>query len=338
MHFPTREKNTLDLILTSLPGQFQEVRSPDKLSDHDVISGTSKVYILPKKTSEEGVFISERRFWVDEERCVWLCKKKNRYFNGNTDNHSVQENFDLITSFIQESADKHIPSKTSRSVSLVPWIIPEIRRKIRRRNKTHAKAKKTGSSKLRSKFETLRREIKADVKKQHDLYVNNLVGGIKANCREFYRYINGQKKDTQGIPPLKRRNGYGVAESELEQVDEFNGQFTDVFNKNEHSQVLLPNRSAPFMNDVSAVGVTKLLKGLNPSKALGPDELHPRVLKELVPVFAHLFQQSIDTGEILKEWSLANVCPLFKKGDRSLAYNWPVATCQSKYALTSQIR
>ena len=55
------------------------------------------------------------------------------------------------------------------------------------------------------------------------------------------------------------------------------------------------------------------------------DELHPRVLKELAmelgPVFAHLFQQSIDTGEIPKEWSLANICPLFKKGDRSLARN-----------------
>ena len=31
----------------------------------------------------------------------------------------------------------------------------------------------------------------------------------------------------------------------------------------------------------SAEGVTELLKGLNPSKALGSDELHPRVLKEL---------------------------------------------------------
>ena len=89
------------------------------------------------------------------------------------------------------------------------------------------------------------------------------------------------------------------------------------------------------MNDivVSAVGVTKLLKGLNPSKALGPDELHPRVLKELASelgaVFAHLFQQSIDTGEIPKEWSLANICSLFKNGDKSLACNYhPVSlTC-----------
>ena len=64
---------------------------------------------------------------------------------------------------------------------------------------------------------------------------------------------------------------------------------------------------------VSKAGVIKLLKGLNSSKALGPDELHPRFLKELAtevgPVFAHLFQQSIDTSE----WSLANICPPFQE-------------------------
>ena len=241
----------------------------------------------------------------------------------------------MITSFIQDSADKHIPSKTSRSVSSVPWITPEIRRKIRKKNETHAKAKRTGSAKIRSKFETLRREIKADIRKQHDLYVNNLVGDVKANPRDFYRYINSQKKDTQGIPPLKKRQGSGLAQSDFEKASEFNGQFTDVFTKSEHSQVPLLDRSAPFMEDivVTKEAVTKLLKGLNPSKALGPDELHPRVLKELAtelgPVFAHLFQQSIDKGEIPKEWSLANICPLFKKGDRSLACNYrPVSlTC-----------
>ena len=113
--------------------------------------------------------------------------------------------------------------------------------------------------------------------------------------------------------------------------------FTDVFDKNEHTQVPLLDRSAPFMNDitVSKDGVIKLLKGLNPSKALGPDELHPRVLKELAtelgPVFAHLFQQSIDTGEIPKEWSLANICPLFKKSDRSLACTLQVTRTHSMF-------
>ena len=83
--------------------------------------------------------------------------------------------------------------------------------------------------------------------------------------------------------PIKRRNGNGVAQSDLEKAEEFNGQFTDVFNKNAHTQVPLLDRSAPFMDDivVSKDGVTELLKGLNPSKALGPDELYSRVLKGL---------------------------------------------------------
>ena len=200
----------------------------------------------------------------------------------------------------------------------------------------------------------MRREIKDDVRKQHDLYVNNLVGDVKANPRDFYRYINSQKKDNQGIPPLKRRGGTGITASEIEQAEEFNGQFMDVFNKSDHMEVPFLSRSAPFMDDivVSNEGVTKLLKGLkskkisndqellqsdptslNPSKALGPDELHPRVLKELATelglVFAHLFQKSLDTDEIPKEWTLANICPLYKKGDRVLACNYrPVSpTC-----------
>ena len=124
----------------------------------------------------------------------------------------------LITSFIQKSAGKHIPSKTSRSISSVPWITPAIRRKIRRKNTTHAKAKQSNSAKIRAKFETLRREIKADIRKQRDFNVNNLVGDVKANSRDFYRYINSQKKDAQVIPPLKKRNGCGVAQSGSEKA------------------------------------------------------------------------------------------------------------------------
>ena len=74
-----------------------------------------------------------------------------------------------------------------------------------------------------------------------------------------------------------------------------------------------------FMDNmcVSKEGVTNFSKGLNPPKALGPDELHHKILKELAtefgPVFAHLFQQSVDTVKIPREWSLAIICPLSKK-------------------------
>ena len=203
VHFPTRERNTLDLIMTSLPAQFVDIHSPDKLSDHDIVSGTLKVVISPIKKPRRKVYRYQKGDY-ESMRTETLKFAKEKYFNGYSYTHSVQENFSLITSFLQDSADKHIPSKTSRTVSSVPRITPEIKRKIRRRNATHAKSKKTGSAKIGSKFETLRREIKADIRKQHALYVNNLVGDVKANPWDFYRYINSQKKRHPRYPPFKK--------------------------------------------------------------------------------------------------------------------------------------
>ena len=98
-----------------------------------------------------------------------------------------------------------------------------------------------------------------------------------------------------------------MAESETEQAEELNGQFTDIFSKTSESEVPVLEKSAPPLSDIhiSNEGVIKMMKGLNPSKALGPDGLHPRVLNELAvelgPVFAHLFQQSLDKGKTPKE-------------------------------------
>ena len=61
-------------------------------------------------------------------------------------------------------------------------------------------AKKTGSAKNRANFEVLRREIKADIRKQHELYVNNLVWDVKANTRVFFnRYVKSQKNALEKV-------------------------------------------------------------------------------------------------------------------------------------------
>ena len=115
----------------------------------------------------------------------------------------------------------------------------------------HAKAKKAGSSKLQSKLESIRREIKSDVRKQHDLYVNNLVGDVKADLKDFL-------------------SGSGVAQSDLEKAEEFNRQFTAEFDKNEHSQAC-PFHGQYLRSQGSSYSTSQRIK---PLKSFASSHIH----------------------------------------------------------------
>ena len=71
---------------------------------------------------------------------------------------------------------------------------------------------------------------------------------------------------------------------------------------------------------ISVEGVKKLLSNLQPGKAPGPDNLSPRVLKELAdeiaPILTIIYQSSIDTSKVPSDWKEANVTPIFKKGEQ----------------------
>jgi len=52
---------------------------------------------------------------------------------------------------------------------------------------------------------------------------------------------------------------------------------------------------------------------------MGPDGMHPQVLRELADVVAKLlssiFERSWRTGEVSEDWRKASVTPVFKKGN-----------------------
>ena len=82
------------------------------------------------------------------------------------------------------------------------------------------------------------------------------------------------------------------------------------------------------MSDIGVTqpGVLKLLASLDPKKSTGPDQLSPRILKEVssevTPVLTYIFNHSLSTGIVPVDWRLANIFPLHKKGPRDLAENY----------------
>ena len=106
-------------------------------------------------------------------------------------------------------------------------------------------------------------------------------------------------------------------------------QFLSVFTEEDDQP--LPRVSRSVEEDlpplkISEEGVLKLLRNIKVNKAAGPDELPNRVLQEcaaeITPAITAIFQRSIETGELTKDWRDANVAPVFKKGDRHLPENY----------------
>ena len=140
------------------------------------------------------------------------------------------------------------------------------------------------------------------------------------------------------MPPVQTQQDL-LAESVLDKARSLNQQFCQNFNFFQgHRITFLKRRFARMPKiQVTESGVLTLLAGLKPSKAAGPDGLHPIVLKEMAPVitpaFAFILQKSLglDRSSVPEDWRVANVCPLFRKGDRSITTNYrPISKSKKK--------
>ncbi len=64
------------------------------------------------------------------------------------------------------------------------------------------------------------------------------------------------------------------------------------------------------------------------SKSIGPDGVHPKLLRflsqsdDFISLVTALFQKIYDSGELPQIWKTANVTPLHKKGDKGDASNY----------------
>ncbi|RMC19979.1 hypothetical protein DUI87_00824 [Hirundo rustica rustica] len=147
---------------------------------------------------------------------------------------------------------------------------------------------------------------------------------VKDNKKCFYKYINAKTKGKPNLCSLLDKGGNLISADE-EKAEVLNDYFASVFSE---ETTCLQDNCPPGLVDgvreqngpliIQEVAVRELLKCLDIHKSMGPDGIHPRVMRELSDELAKplsiIYHQSWLTGEVPNDWKLANVTPIHKKG------------------------
>ena len=164
--------------------------------------------------------------------------------------------------------------------------------------------------------------------------------GFQKKKKKLFSLIKNNRQDSGDISTLKDKENNTLHSDNVEKANLLNQQqFQSVFSRlsplrlgqlsaqiiqklfheniPENLQSLCPPMPEIFIDPNEII---KLLSNLNPNKAAGPDSIKPIILKELrleiAPVICLLFEKSLKTSQLPSEWTKAQVCPLYKKGDR----------------------
>ena len=183
--------------------------------------------------------------------------------------------------------DSHVPLKKARvRVKTLPWITRELRVLMRTRNYHCKKAKKTGSEEDWKHYKELRNKVTLELRKAKLQYFRALSESQSANktkktWTEINRLLGG--KGRGGVETLRRDTHAEVLTDEQAIAEEFGDFFSSIVrmtNDGNPREVmynvcgLLKACDSSFkFSEIGEEDVLKLLKVLDPNKAIGVDKI-----------------------------------------------------------------
>ena len=137
--------------------------------------------------------------------------------------------------------------------------------------------------------------------------------------------MNCRRKINTRVSDLKKTTG-GYSANDEEKADILIQQYYNTCTTEDISNMpdVEPRKmisSAMSDIEITEQEVYKKLVTLKIDKSPGPDEIHPRLLKEMAEELSGpltiLFNQSIRDSELPSQWKEATIIPIYKKGNKA---------------------
>ena len=316
----------------SLVSSINTIPGISTAREHDAIGVATSLRAQCTKTNPHKINLWSKVQWltIKEKTAAFSTR-----FCAESLDKPVDEQLNLIESHISQMIDKHVPTKTSKTRFDQPWLTTNLKRKYCKKQHLYNKWKK-----LKARRQPYATAGDAYKKTHHDTsrllqktrmrYINNiLIEGLEEKSnRPFWHYIKTQRTEAFRVAPLKEKGQVYLNSTKNASI--LTRQFRSVFTVDDDTSANthLHSPSLPPIPDVSISeqGIKKLLQGVDPSKASGPDQITCRMLqerhKELTPVFTALYKNLYETGNLPAVWKSVWVTPVFKKGTKYDASNY----------------
>jgi len=329
---PTRYRtgqnpSLVDLVLTNKEELISDLTYTDPLGKSDHLCLRFEIQVDPEKNDT-----TQLRYRMDRgdyekmanmfQSCEW---------ERNTKDLDIEETWNYFQAEYDHAVKTCIPiSKVKPARWRRPlWMTGEAMKLTKRKYWAWQRYRRTGRHEDYNRYCMRRNKAQAVSDRLRRNFERLIAQEAKSKPKSFWTYVRSQTKTKEALSPLDKGNGE-LTQNDMEKAQVLNQFFSSVFTREDINTItdLAPREYTNQLDNIQigTQDVEKLLIKLKPEKSPGPDQIHPRVLKECskvltLPLYL-IFRKSMAEGRLPSSWKDANVTPIYKKGKRKEANNY----------------
>lgn len=347
---PTRGENCLDhmFVFPNVGSEGKVLILDTKLTDHSAVLFKYNLTRDNEHTERVKTFSKKE---INFETLTNELKEEN--WENVLSMEDPEQSIELFTNTIESYIERNSVTLTKKVLKAKsPWITDGLINCLDKRDKLHRKSRRQPfNPTVKAEYNRYRNKLNNIIAKSKSSYFANQISHAKGDKRKIYKTINEaiNYKPQKSGDVEKIKVGNIVFDSQVKPkkvADEFNSHYIQVGSFGSSSALVGQQRvSSPdsrdstrsmYLNLTSEREIGRILDSMRGDSAPGHDNIQIKFLKRItafiVKPLTYIFNLCMKIGVFPKQFKLAIIRPIFKKGDVQNVSNYRPISLTSAFS------